>query len=224
MESWAQEKGHRLRSYDLYSGTSLPLLDQFDMLLIMGGPMSVHDHVEFPWLLEERALIGRAYRAGKWILGICLGAQNIALSLGGGVIPGKEKEIGWFPLKEWDSIPPAWKDILPEGQPVFHWHGETFLPPKGALPLWKSEACEHQGFLLGNRVLALQFHLETTVESCKMLIENSRDELIDSPFVQREEQLLSSSVEYSNPDEEGLSSFDQLNSLLCRLMDRWFGS
>lgn len=207
---WAKEQGHTLSCRHLYRGDKIPDADEADFFLIMGGPMSVHDTEEYPWLLGEMELIRRAADSGKRILGICLGAQLIAKALGGDVVPGKEKEIGWFPLQEGQEIPRDFTGLIPGDQKVFHWHGEQCIAPPGSVPLWESPVCSVQGFLAGSQVLGLQFHLETTEHSAALLIENCREELADAPHIQREEEML------VNPDH-----FTQLNKILKNLMASW---
>ena len=96
---------------------------------------------------------------------------------------------------------------LAERADVFHWHGETFELPDGAVHLARSRACENQAFALGDRVIGLQYHLEITVQSAGALIDNCRDELVDAPYVQTEEAIL------SRPER-----FDALNSQMSRLL------
>jgi hypothetical protein len=78
---------------------------------------------------------------------------------------------------------------------VFHWHGETYDLPEGAVQLARSAACEHQAFQIGRRVIGLQFHLETTPESARLLVDHARHELTPAPFVQAESELLSPPTE-----------------------------
>jgi GMP synthase (glutamine-hydrolysing) len=130
-------------------------------LVVMGGPMSVHDPL--PWLAEERALIKAAYRAGIPVLGICLGAQQLALALGGEVTTGPEPEVG---VGEVHLTNNCRHDPLfgPAATPLpcFHWHRDTFTLPEGAIPLATSEQYEQQAFRVGERAYGLQFHVEVT--------------------------------------------------------------
>jgi len=98
--------------------------------------------------------------------------------------------IGWFPIAHGLEIPEALAAILPDGQRVLHWHGDTFDMPQGALHLWKSAACRNQAFLFGPRILGLHFHLETTPESLAGLIDNCGDELVAAPWVQLPDDML----------------------------------
>jgi len=132
-------------------------------LIFMGGPMSAND--DLPWLRQELRLIEAACQAGKPVLGVCLGAQLIAKAAGARVYPNAVKEIGWAPVY-WTEA--ASTDALFRGlrQPetVFHWHGETFDLPAGAVWLAYTENCRHQAFRLGDSVWGIQFHLEVTPE------------------------------------------------------------
>lgn len=121
------------------------------------------------------------------MLGICLGAQLIASALGAGVYRNSVKEIGWYPVR---ALPVPGESLhLPEVCAVFHWHGETFDLPPGAVLLAESEACAHQAFQLNGNVIGLQFHLETTPDSAWALMENCRDELVSGSCIQSETEL-----------------------------------
>ena len=159
-------------------------------LVFMGGPMSVNDPL--PWVADELALIRSAADAGRPVLGHCLGGQLIAKALGGEVGPNGGREIGWHPVERVDSAPAdRWLDDLPARFEVFHWHGETFTLPAGADQLLRSEACEHQGFALGN-ILALQCHVEMTADMVGEWAGLYADELDDaSASVQSAEQMQS---------------------------------
>ena len=131
------------------------------------------------------------------VLGICLGAQLIADVLGARVYANEHKEIGWFPVERADSAGTTEVGrAFPESLEAFHWHGDTFDLPDGAVHLARSAICENQAFLHKGRVLALQFHLETTRETAEMLIENCRDELDGGPHVQSAEFMLSSDARF----------------------------
>lgn len=197
IEQWAIGHGHQLSVTRLYAGDHLPALDRFDMLIVLGGPMSVHDEHEYIWLKAEKWFIRQVLEAGKPILGICLGAQLIAEVLGAAVTPAREKEIGWFPITLNDAF--ALTDLgrrLPRQAEVFHWHGETFSLPEGAVAIASSAACENQGFIYNEAIIALQYHLETTHFSAESIIDNSRNELTDGKYIQTEEQMLHGSERF----------------------------
>lgn len=130
---WAEHKGYQLTGSLLYENERLPSCSEFDMLVILGGPMGAYDEERFPWLAPEKQLIQEAVRQNKLVLGICLGAQLLAEALGGRVYQNNEKEIGWFPvtLTE-ESRESSFFKELPETFVPFHWHGDTFELPPGA--------------------------------------------------------------------------------------------
>jgi GMP synthase (glutamine-hydrolysing) len=145
-----------------------PDLSSASALVIMGGPMNVYETDRYPFLATELALIKEAIRQNLPVLGICLGAQLIAVALGAKVKPNKVKEIGWYPLQlaKAASDDPLFS-LLKDGEMVFHWHGDTFELPIGAIHLAESKNCKNQAFRFGQSVYALQFHLETTSEMIK---------------------------------------------------------
>ena len=185
MEAWFRGRGAVLSATHLYRGDTLPEPAAFDWLVIMGGGMSVNDELVFPWLIAEKELVRQAIAQGRRVLGVCLGAQLIAAALGARVYRNRVKEIGWWPLTRaegMDTHPLG--AVLPDGAEVFHWHGETFDLPAGAVRLAGSQACANQAMAVGLRVLGLQFHLETTEESARELIAGSAGDLAPGPFVQ----------------------------------------
>jgi lipoate-protein ligase B len=153
----------------------------------MGGPMNIYEIEAHPWLIAEKALIVAAIHAGKYVIGICLGAQLIADALGATVNAGAQPEIGWYPIQAAADCP-DWL-ALPSELQVMHWHGDQFELPAGATRIASSAVCANQGFLYGERVLAWQCHLETTPESLRALIDHSAEELKAGPSVMTPEAL-----------------------------------
>ncbi|MBI1954916.1 MAG: gamma-glutamyl-gamma-aminobutyrate hydrolase family protein [Acidobacteria bacterium] len=131
-------------------------------LIVMGGPMGVYEADRYPVLLAEQNLIRQAIQAEHPVLGICLGAQLVAAALGARVYPGAQKEIGWYPVEV------TAQDELTAGLPTrfmaFHWHGDTFDLPAGAVRLFRSDLFENQGFRWGANTYAIQFHFEINAE------------------------------------------------------------
>ncbi len=199
MESWFLGRGCAIASTHLYRGDPLPALADFDWLVVMGGGMSVNDERELPWLVPEKALVRSAIVAGKHVLGVCLGAQMIASALGARVYKNAVKEIGWWKLmREPGAAEHPLGAALPDGIEVFHWHGETFDLPAGAVRLARSEACLNQAIAVGPRVLGLQFHLETTEASARELIAGSAGDLVSpGPFVQTPEAMLAQPARFA---------------------------
>jgi GMP synthase-like glutamine amidotransferase len=127
--------------------------------LFMGGPMSVNDENDLPFLKEEKALIRDAVKRGCPVLGICLGAQLIASAFGARVYPYRQ-ETGWCRLtREPDAT--GIFSRFPVQFSVFQLHGETFDLPAGARLLCTGDRVRHQAFAY-KTALGLQFHLELT--------------------------------------------------------------
>jgi GMP synthase-like glutamine amidotransferase len=167
----------------LYRDEPLPALAGFDMLAAMGGPMSANDEAQYAWLTPEIAFVRDAIGAGKIVLGVCLGAQIIAKALGAKVYAGKQREIGWFEVARTEAAHPIF-DGLPAAFTVFHWHGETFDLPAGAVRLAETAPTPNQAFAIGSRVLGLQFHMEATPASVAGLVQNAADDIGTGPFEQ----------------------------------------
>jgi GMP synthase (glutamine-hydrolysing) len=138
-----------------------PRLEGYDGLVLLGGPMSVNDTTGHPHLETESRLIFEAMERGMPILGICLGAQLIARTLGAWVGRNPEKEIGWYDVEPTED---ARDDPLLRhfggSERIFQWHSDAFELPEGAVHLASSDACANQAFRLGDRVSRFQFHLE----------------------------------------------------------------
>jgi GMP synthase-like glutamine amidotransferase len=209
IESWAKEMAHEISSTRLFAKDPFPNLDDIDWLIVLGGPMGIYDEDKFPWLDAEKNYIEQAVVHGKIVLGICLGAQLIADVLGTKVYPNKYKEIGWFPIqKTRETVETRLADFLPKKIDAFHWHGDTFDIPTGAIHIAKSAACENQGFIYDDHVVALQFHLETMELSAKDLIDNCKDEIIEGPFIQSPAEIL-----------DDKKRFERINLLMHELLN-----
>lgn len=159
---WAEHHSHTIRyTYFFEKNYSLPATAEFDALLIMGGYMNVDEEEQFPWLKDEKRFIKEAIDAGKKVSGICLGSQLIAAALGSKVYPGKEKEIGFFSLQfSEEALAHPLFNHFNNPYTVFHWHGDTFDLPEGAMLISSTEVCKHQAYLINNQILGLQFHFE----------------------------------------------------------------
>lgn len=215
IEQWLARRHARVSATRFFDRPVLPGLDDLDLLIIMGGPMSVNDERAYPWLREEKEFVAKAIDRGKAVLGVCLGAQLIASALGARVRRNTFSEIGWFPVErvgaegEAGGAVEGLAEALPSRQEAFHWHGETFDLPPGARHIARSEACENQAFTVGHRVIALQFHLETTSVSAGALVENCRADLAPARFVQTESLIL------GKPER-----FRRINSVMAAVLDR----
>jgi GMP synthase (glutamine-hydrolysing) len=198
IEQWIHAHRYHLTATRLYQDDPLLRVDSIDWLIIMGGPMGVHDEDRFPWLMNEKRMIEGAIRQGKVVIGICLGAQLIADVLGARVYSNRYKEIGWFPIEFTESgqHSPLF-GFLPRRLHVFHWHGDTFDLPADAVHIARSEACQQQAFVYDERVVGLQFHMEATLAGIDALIRNCSEELVDGRYIQAPTQLLAASGAFS---------------------------
>lgn len=185
---WAQEGGHKLDIRDPSQGIRADWLEEMDLLVIMGGPMSVYQEREYPWLIEEKAFVKHAIDQGKKVLGICLGAQMLADVLGGTACRAREKEIGWHGMYRTEERHP-WLADLPESFTSYCWHGDTYTLPEGARRLALSGACGEQAFAYREHVLGLQFHLETTPACIEQMLMRWEPELQDRPYIQSAAQI-----------------------------------
>lgn len=182
MAQWLEDFGADVSYTCFFKDHALPHAKDFDLIIVMGGPMSVNDESTLPWLRLEKQFIRDAAEKDVSILGVCLGAQLIASALGARVYKNSQKEIGWFQIEATPNAANAFR--FPETCTVFHWHGETLDLPPGAVRLAKSAACENQAFQIGQHIIGLQFHLETTRESAQAILDNCGAELIPAPYIQ----------------------------------------
>jgi GMP synthase (glutamine-hydrolysing) len=188
---WAQTHGHSLSTTHIYANDTLPSLESFDWLVVMGGPMNIYQTEEYPWLVEEKAFIKAAIDADKAVIGVCLGSQLIADVLGAPVTRNAHVEIGWFPIQltPQAASSPLFRD-LPTEFPVLHWHGDTFAIPQGATRMAQSAGCANQAFVWNDTVVGLQFHLETSPPVIEEWLEQG-DALVPETYIQTGEKILS---------------------------------
>lgn len=194
------------------AGDPLPASPEaFSGLVFMGGPMSVND--DLPWIPPVLELIRQAVATDIPVLGHCLGGQLIAKALGGEVGPNPVKEIGWGEVAVVDS-PQArhWFGDITAFQ-AFHWHGETFSIPPGATRVLESDYCPNQAFVLADRHLGMQCHVEMTREMIDAWCGVGADEIrvADSPAVQTPERMLA----------EADSRLAPMTAVADRLYWRW---
>jgi GMP synthase-like glutamine amidotransferase len=189
---WAGNKGHKLTITLMYEADQrLPEHDDYDMLVVLGGPMGVYDEGTIPWLSIEKQYINQAIHAGKLMLGICLGAQLIAEQIGGVVEKNAWSEIGWFPVELTDAAQDSvFFQVFPQQFTPFHWHGDTFRLPPEAKTLAFSSGCGNQAFEYNGHVVGLQFHLESSEASIRTIIEHSEDEMEPGKYVQTPAEML----------------------------------
>ena len=204
--SWLEARQATATYTRFFEHYVLPELKALDLIVVLGGPMSVNDESTLPWLRTEKEFVRDAVRRGIPMVGICLGAQLIASALGERVYRNACREIGWFPVMATSPAENSFR--FPKKCRVFHWHGETFDLPTGAVLLARSEGTENQAFQIGGHVVGLQFHLETTPESVRALIDNCRSELVPGQYIQTEDNLLQTAA----------ATYAKVNSIMSELL------
>ena len=191
IEEWIRRGGHTLGATRFHLGDPLPAVETLDLLVVMGGPMNIHEEASYPWLAEEKRFIERTIAAGRRVLGVCLGAQLVADVLGARVYANADKEIGWFPVETTEA---ASGEGLFAGFPrrleVFHWHGDTFDIPAGAVHVACSAGCAHQAFVYDDRVVGLQFHLEATSAGVRQILAHCAGEIVEGRYIQTPQAML----------------------------------
>ena len=194
------------------TGDALPArLNGYSGLCLMGGPMSVND--DLPWIAPELALIREAVAQQLPVIGHCLGGQLLSKAMGGVVGTNPVKEIGWGEVRVTDAEAAAdWVSDLQTMQ-VFHWHGETFTIPTGGVRILDSAYCANQAFLLDDRHLGMQCHIEMTPQMIKTWCASGADEIVGStsPAVQ--------SAELMQADMEAQTQ--QLHGIADKIYSRW---
>lgn len=207
--TYAQKHTWPVACTRIYENDPFPALDSFDWLIVMGGPMSVYEESLYPWISDEKKCIRQAIDRGKIVIGICLGAQMIASVLGARVYPHIHKEIGWFPVT---LTPQALSVPVLKGIPdifmAYHWHGDTFDIPAGAVHCAQSSGCPNQSFVFDNRVVGLQFHLEATPSSIGNMVAACGAESTPATFVQDVPRMI-----------EGCDYCPESNDVLTCLLD-----
>jgi GMP synthase (glutamine-hydrolysing) len=159
-------------------GTAWPDPAAFAAVVAMGGPQSVYDEAQWPWLAPENAFIQACLKAGLPFLGVCLGSQLLAKALGARCYPNPSgKEIGWG---EVSLCPDAALEPMFAGMPerfmAFHWHGDTFDVPAGCRRLARTALTPNQAFSWRDQAWGLQFHLEVGPEDIRTWIREYQEE------------------------------------------------
>jgi len=179
ISDYLQEAGIGVRFVKTFEGQPVPseMIDAAG-LVIMGGPMSAYDHERLPFLLDEQRLIENALRVEKPILGICLGSQLLAATLGAEVKSGTKKEIGWHRLRltEAAAEDPLWAGVQAQFT-AFHWHGDVFDLPQGTISLASSELTPCQAFRYSDAAYGLLFHMEVTQKILNAMVAEFLEEL-----------------------------------------------
>lgn len=202
---WAKEKKYTTTYSKIFEEAIFPSENTFDMLVILGGVMSVYDDYKYAWLPAEKIFIKNAIKEKKKVVGVCLGAQLVAEALGAKVFPHIIKEIGWFEVEKVSAHKIT--NHLPETFTTFHWHGDTFTLPGGAVQLFKTAACEQQGFVYNDHVAALQFHVEVNHDLLTGMTEHENAELIKNTYVQAEDEIKQLTPKYISRQKKYIYGF-----------------
>ncbi len=152
---------------------------KYSLLVILGAPESAND--DLPYLQAEQKLIKKTVDDNTPVLGICLGSQLIAKTFGGKVYRGPKKEIGFYHDLKIDTSSKLFSGFT-NPFTVFHWHGDTFDLPEGAVRLAHSENYQNQAFQI-NSAVGLQFHLEVNAEMVNLWLDNTREKLEQIPYI-----------------------------------------
>jgi GMP synthase (glutamine-hydrolysing) len=179
IQSALERAGLHSEHVPIFRGATIPSdLSQHRALVVMGGPMSVYEQERYSHLADELRLLRKAVDAGQPVLGICLGSQLLAAALGGTVTSSRPKEIGWYDVR---LSAAAAADPLFSGLPreltAFHWHGDQFSLPPGAVLLASSAVTPHQAFRYGRSAYGLLFHLEVTQSAIETMLNIFADEV-----------------------------------------------
>lgn len=198
---WAQARGYSVQTTHWYElDARVPAIAEVDFLVVMGGPMSVHDTDVLPWLRLEKAYLREYVQSGRPMIGVCLGAQLLAEALGGTISQNAFEEVGWFPVELTPEARALWPTLPPSLTPL-HWHGETFTLPDGATRLMQNKACANQGFLARGNLLGLQCHIEANEASTRAFVDACPQGKIpnpsNSPYVATAESLLEGVATYA---------------------------
>jgi GMP synthase (glutamine-hydrolysing) len=162
LDPMLRNRGHRIRYVNFHRDPDArPDISRYDALIVLGGPQMPDRGDIYPHLKVEMRCIEQALKREIPVLGICLGAQLLAYTLGGGPRAMKQWEIGWYDLEPTaqSAADPVFCALY-EPHPVFQWHGYTFDLPDGAVHLARSATCENQAFRYGHHAYGLQCHLE----------------------------------------------------------------
>lgn len=212
IEDWLQDVDIPYGIVRLDKGEPLPDWRKIHGLIIMGGPMNVYEDQLYPFLSAEKELIKSMIQHEKKVLGICLGAQLVAHSLGARIRRNSAMEIGWYPVTMFSDLPEQYRSVFPSEFTTFHWHGDMFEFPEGANTIACSDACPSQAFLYKDFVLGIQFHLEMTRDGVDSLIQHcSGDLLSESVFIQCAEEL-----------RDGDRNIQSNREILYKLLDLFF--
>ncbi len=210
-----ERRGLDCRVVRVDRGERIPRTLRAAGLVVMGGPMGVYQQDRYPHLADELRLLADAATRGRPILGICLGSQLLAAALGARVYPAPAKEIGWHEVR---LLPEASQDALFAGIPrsfwAFHWHGDVFDLPAGAVPLASSARTRVQAFRAGGTAYGVLCHLEVDREQVKAMSAAFSGELVEQG-IEPSALLEGADAWLPRLAEIGLAVFDRWAELVC---------
>lgn len=190
----------------------LPDIDSFDVLIIMGGPQSPLELEKYPYLMQEINLIKETLAIGKKIIGICLGAQLLSISIESTVSKSPAKEVGWFPITLTNhGIDDQHLSSWPKELDVMHWHYDMLVLNQDMQLIASSEGCPNKIFRYKNQAYGFQCHLEFTKQAIIKLISNCREDLLKRKFTGESEDIRS-------------GDFNSLNNYLYKFLDSFLYS
>lgn len=204
---WARMRGITYRIIRCWENEPL---EADDLLVVLGGSMSAYDDIGF--IKNEIEFLRKRIEAGGKVFGICLGAQLLASAMDSRVYSSGTREAGWRNI---ELLPHPLTDSLDKTQCVFHWHGDTFDLPNNTVRIAYNDTFDNQAFATADgRIIATQFHFETTAESMEKLLDADG------------EYLRSDSVYVSDPQtiRQGVSNISKSNQVLFTLLDSWVKS
>lgn len=215
LATWLSEKGIPYCVLNTEAGHAYPdSMAGFRALAVLGGEMSAND--DLPSLRSAERLILDAFEREVPVLGHCLGGQLMARAMGARVVKSPAPEVGWHTMKVLHANPSAseWLGAA-ECPTVFQWHFEAFELPNGAVSLATSPSCLHQAFAVGDRHLAMQFHVELDAEKLHQW-SHTRD-----PFYLRAQQAWPTVHSGERMAQEGPLALDRQQALASRIYRRW---
>lgn len=212
IDTWAKRNNHETTEVRPYAGEQLPEINEYDMLVVMGGPQSPIEIEKSPYLKDEIRLVKQALDQNKRIVGVCLGAQLITEALGAKTERSPNKEIGMYELELFDAAAsdPVFSSF-PAKFDVMHWHSDMPGLVDGVELLARSEGCPKQAFRYGDRVYGFQCHFELTRELVEGMIEHCDGDLRSGKYVMTPEELLA--LDYSEINERMDKVLDYLASV-----------
>ncbi|AXH99820.1 type 1 glutamine amidotransferase [Sporosarcina sp. PTS2304] len=190
IEEWIISRNHEMQVIRVDRGDEYPSLEDFEMLIILGGQAGAYEENKYPWIIQEKNWIQSVIDSGKFIFGICLGAQLLADVYGKNVRKAEYKEIGWWPISFRQTCNShALLEGLPNEISFFQFHQDTFDLPDEAVLQASNEAFENQAFTIGEGILGIQFHPEIDEKYLQRILDKFGDTFERSCYIQDKEEI-----------------------------------